>query len=120
MMSSTQELIIVCIDIYMCRILEIFEVKYFHYFRRLACNLEILTMQKTLVPLLSMVTRWPSSKIYLRKGPILENFVPQEFPNIRYYYKVVLWSVKFCKSLPMISYQSLLNSTTVLFDILYI
>ena len=53
---------------------EIFEVKYF------ACNLEVLTTRKTLVPLLSMMNRWPSSKIY---SPILENFVPQKFPNIR-------------------------------------
>ena len=27
--------------------------------------------------------RWPSLKIYLQKGPILENFVYQKFPNTR-------------------------------------
>ena len=63
---------------------EIFEVKYFRCFRGFACYLEILTMQKTLIPLLSMINKWPSSKIYSRKGPILENFVPRKFPNIRY------------------------------------
>ena len=31
-----------------------------------------------------MVTRGPSSKIYLQKVPFLKNFVPQKFPNIRY------------------------------------
>ena len=59
----------------------IFEVKYFCYFHGFACYLKILTMQKTVVLLLSMITGWPSSKIYSRKGSILENFVPQKFPN---------------------------------------
>ena len=37
-----------------------------------------------LVPLSSMITIWPSLKIYSQRGWILENFVPRKFPNIRY------------------------------------
>ena len=78
-----------CMYVHMCVstvFWEIFEVKYFRCFCGFACSLKILTARKTLVSLLSMITRWPSSKIYSRKGPILENFVPRKFPNMWYMY----------------------------------
>ena len=59
-----------------CIMIPYIGIKLFRCFCGIARNFEILATQKCIIPLLSMMTRWPSSKIYLRKGPILENFVP--------------------------------------------